>query len=68
MTRRLHRSESDKKFFGVCGGIAETLRADPSVIRIAVVLLALRFPAISVVGYAAAALILPFGSGESGEA
>ena len=33
-TRRLHRSMTDRKIGGVCGGLAEFLEADVSVIRI----------------------------------
>jgi len=33
-SRRLHRSATDKKIGGVCGGVAEFLDADPSLIRI----------------------------------
>jgi phage shock protein PspC (stress-responsive transcriptional regulator) len=33
-TRRLHRSVTDKRIGGVCGGVAEFLEADPSIIRI----------------------------------
>jgi len=39
--RRLHISKTDKKFLGVCGGIAETYDLDPTVVRIATVLLSL---------------------------
>ena len=33
-SRRLHRSVNDRKIGGVCGGVAEFLDADPSIIRI----------------------------------
>ena len=33
-SRRLHRSVTDRRVGGVCGGIAEFLEADPSIIRI----------------------------------
>lgn len=32
--KRLYRSETDKKLGGVCGGIAEYLDADPTVVRL----------------------------------
>lgn len=34
VTRRLHRSQGDRKIGGVCGGIAEYLEADPTIIRL----------------------------------
>jgi len=33
-SRRLHRSANNRKIGGVCGGVAEFLDADPSIIRI----------------------------------
>jgi phage shock protein C len=35
MTRRLYRSQVDHKIAGVCGGIAEYLNIDPTLVRIA---------------------------------
>ena len=37
---RIHKSSRDKKICGVCGGIAEWLGVDPTVIRIVWALLA----------------------------
>ena len=39
-TGRIHKSVKDKKIAGVCGGIAEWLGVDPTVIRIAWAVLA----------------------------
>lgn len=39
MSKRLYRSSQDKKLGGVCGGLAEYLEIDPSVVRIASILL-----------------------------
>ena len=39
--KRLYLSSTDKKLAGVCGGIAEYLDIDPTVVRILTVLLAL---------------------------
>ncbi len=41
MSRRLYRSQKDKMIAGVCGGIAEVLDIDPTVVRLVFVLLAL---------------------------
>jgi phage shock protein PspC (stress-responsive transcriptional regulator) len=48
---RLHRSSKDKMVAGVCGGIAEWLDWDPTVVRLTFVLLSLvsaAFPGILV--------------------
>jgi len=37
--RRLHLSRTDKKIFGVCGGIGETYDVDPTLVRLIVVFL-----------------------------
>jgi phage shock protein C len=35
MAKKLTRSTTDKKLFGVCGGIAEYFDVDPTLIRVA---------------------------------
>jgi len=39
--RRLYRSESNRMIAGVCGGIGEILRVDPTIVRIACAFLGL---------------------------
>lgn len=39
MTKRFYRSRNDKQLGGVCGGLAEYLELDPSLVRIAAILL-----------------------------
>ena len=38
-SRRLHKSSKNKMIAGVCGGLAEYLNADPTIVRLAAVLL-----------------------------
>ena len=38
--RQLRRSQTDRKISGVCGGIAEYLNVDPTLVRLAAVVLA----------------------------
>lgn len=60
MNERLYRSRTDRVFAGVCGGLAERLNVDPSLIRIAWVLLALATAVVPfVVLYVVMALIVP---------
>lgn len=39
--KRLYLSSTNKKFLGVCGGLAEYLDADPTIVRLVWVLLTL---------------------------
>ena len=60
MNKRLTRSVSDRMLCGVCGGIAEYLDVDPTVIRVAYVALSLfsaAFPGLIL--YIVLALIIP---------
>lgn len=60
MNKRLTRSATDKMLCGVCGGIAEYLDVDPTVIRVAYVVMSLfsaAFPGLIL--YIVLALIIP---------
>ena len=56
--KRLAKSKTEKKLFGVCGGIAEYLDCDPTIIRLIWAGSVIVF-GVGVIGYLAAALILP---------
>lgn len=56
--KKLYKSKTDKKIFGVCGGLAEYFNVDSSVMRLIVVLLAL-FGGGGLLAYLIAALIIP---------
>ncbi len=55
----LHRSSRNKKILGVCGGIAEYFGVDPSLIRIAFVLLLFVSFGLALILYVALAFFLP---------
>jgi phage shock protein C len=58
--KRLFLSESDKKLGGVCGGIAEYMELDPTIVRLLTVVLALFTAVIPVlIGYILAWMIVP---------
>lgn len=57
--RKLYCSRTDKKLAGVCGGIAAYLDTDPTVIRLLWVLACFASLGLGVLGYIAAALIIP---------
>jgi phage shock protein C len=61
--KKLYRSTTNRKIAGVCGGLGEMLDADPTLVRLATVVLALAtglFPFL--IGYIIAWWIVPQGS------
>lgn len=58
--KKLYRTEGpDVKLAGVCGGVAEYFNIDPTVVRIAWVVLTLASVGMGLVGYLACAVIMP---------
>lgn len=57
MTKRLYRSKRNRMISGVCGGLSEYLRIDPTLIRIAWILFG-AFGA-GIIAYIVAAIIIP---------
>lgn len=55
--KRLYKSSSDRKICGVCGGIAEYLGIDATVVRLIFVIFGLM--SVGVIFYLLAALIMP---------
>ena len=56
--KKLAKSYKNRKICGVCGGIAEYLNADPTLIRLAFVLIG-RAAGSGILAYIVAALIMP---------
>ena len=56
--KRLTKSKTEKKIFGICGGIAEYLDVDPTIVRLIWAGSVIVF-GVGVIGYLAAALFLP---------
>lgn len=56
--KRLTKSQNDKKLCGVCGGVAEYLNLDPTVVRLLWVLLTV-FGGAGLLAYIVAAFIMP---------
>ena len=55
--KKLYRSEQDKMFLGVCGGLGEYFGIDPTLIRLLWALLACS--GTGIVAYLIAAVIIP---------
>lgn len=58
MEKRLHKSSTDKKICGVCGGLAEYLNVDPTIIRL-IWALTVVFAGTGILAYIIAALVIP---------
>lgn len=60
MDRRLYRSETNKMISGVCGGIGEYFNIDPTLIRLAWVLISIPMAFFGgLIAYILAAIIIP---------
>ena len=57
--KRLYKSKKDKMIFGVCGGIAEYLHMDPSLVRLLWILAGCIFGS-GVLAYIIVAIIVPY--------
>ena len=58
MEKKLYRSKTDKKLFGVCGGLAEYFGIDSTIIRL-ILVLAVVCAGVGVLAYFIAALVIP---------
>ncbi|MDD4859210.1 MAG: PspC domain-containing protein [Dehalococcoidales bacterium] len=58
MDKRLYRSRSDRIIWGVCGGLAEYFKIDPTIVRLVFVLLALA-NGVGIVIYLVMAVVVP---------
>ncbi len=58
MEKKLHKSATDRKLVGVCGGIAEYLDVDPTVVRVGWAIIT-AFGGAGLVAYIACAILMP---------
>ncbi len=68
VSRRLYRSRTDSVIGGVCGGVAEYLDVDPSIVRIIWAILGLVTGGIFVVLYVVMWIVVPEAPGTEGAA
>ena len=57
--KKLYKSKSDKRLEGVCGGIAQYLNVDSTVIRAGWAIVTLFSAGVGVLAYIACAVIMP---------
>ena len=58
--KRLYKSQTNEMIFGVCGGVAEYLNIDPTIVRLIWAVLVFAFGT-GVLAYIIAAIIMPDG-------
>ena len=58
MEKKLYRSRTNKKLFGVCGGLAEYFEIDATVLRL-ILVLSVVCAGVGLVAYLIAALVMP---------
>ena len=56
--KRIYKVEKDKKIFGVCGGVAEYLGMDPTIVRVIWAILCLGY-GIAIIVYLVCAFVFP---------
>jgi phage shock protein C len=57
-TKKLYRSRTDRMISGVCGGLAEYLEVDVTIVRVITVLLAL-FSGVGILAYIIGIIVIP---------
>lgn len=57
--RKLYRSQRDKKLFGICGGLADMLQVDATLLRLVIVVTTFFTGGILIPIYILAALVIP---------
>jgi phage shock protein PspC (stress-responsive transcriptional regulator) len=57
--KRLYRSERDKMLGGVCGGLGDYFKIDPTLVRLGWVILTLVSCGFGIIAYIIAAIIVP---------
>ena len=58
MKKKLYRSMNDKKITGVCGGIAEYMNIDSTIVRLVAIILVFGWGS-GLLAYIVAALVMP---------
>jgi phage shock protein PspC (stress-responsive transcriptional regulator) len=58
MTKKLYRSRTDRKIWGVCGGLGEYFNMDPTIVRV-IALASILFGTLGIWVYIVMAIIVP---------
>jgi phage shock protein C len=57
--RQLRRSQVDRKLAGVCGGVAEYFHVDPTLVRLAFIVISVLTGGVFLLAYLFAVLVMP---------
>lgn len=57
--RQIRRSATDRKIAGVCGGVADYFRVDPTLVRLGAVILAIISGGAAILAYIIAMVLMP---------
>ena len=58
MAKKLYRSRTDRKIWGVCGGLAKYFDMDPTIVRVIAIALVL-FTGAGIIAYIVMAIVVP---------
>ena len=63
MAKKLYRSRTDRKIWGICGGLAKYFDIDPTIVRV-IAILSLFMGTLGIWAYIVMALVVPLESSE----
>jgi len=58
MAKKLYRSRTDRKIWGVCGGLAKYFDIDPTIVRV-IAIVSIFFTGLGIIAYIVMALVVP---------
>ncbi len=63
MAKKLYRSRTDRKIWGVCGGMAKYFDIDPVIVRV-IAVVSIFVTGVSIIAYIVMAIVVPLESSE----
>ena len=63
MAKKLYRSQTDRKIWGVCGGLVKYFDIDPIIVRI-IAVVSIFVTGVSIIAYIIMAIVIPLESSE----
>ena len=63
MAKKLYRSQTDRKIWGVCGGLAKYFDIDPTIIRV-LAIVSIFFTGAGIIAYIVMAIVVPLEGSE----